>query len=202
MLSRRAISIDPNFAASYGVALACYTQRKDQGWLREDDVAEGTQFALRAVEVGGDDAFALSRAANFFALVTLKTETADTIVDQAIAINPNLAEAWRIRGFVSTFLGKHELALEQFQYAMRLNPLDPQIHFAEHGLALANFLLDRLAIPLSWATKSIARQNNYASHIRLAMTSSAMLGRTGDAQVMRARLRELGADVTTFEKSL
>lgn len=157
-LSRQAISSDANFAAAYGVALACYTQRKDQGWADDDQIAEGRQLAQRAAEIGGDDAFALSRAAHFLAYVLKEAETADAIVDQAIAVNPNLAEAWRIRGFVSTFLGKHDAAVEQFQYAMRLNPLDPQIYTVEHGLAIANFHLCRFDVALSWATKSMARQ--------------------------------------------
>ena len=67
-LARQAISLDPQFAAAYGVALACYTPRIEDGWITDDDVAEGEQYALRAVEVGVDDAFALSRAALFFSV--------------------------------------------------------------------------------------------------------------------------------------
>ena len=32
-LARQAISLDPNFAAAYGVALACYNQRRDESWI-------------------------------------------------------------------------------------------------------------------------------------------------------------------------
>ena len=41
-LARQVMSLDPRFAAAYGVALACYSQRFDQG-LDFDDVqiAEG-----------------------------------------------------------------------------------------------------------------------------------------------------------------
>ena len=37
-LARQAISLDPNFAAAYGVLLACYIQRKDANWIKDDDV--------------------------------------------------------------------------------------------------------------------------------------------------------------------
>ena len=191
-LARQAISLDPSFAAAHGVALACYTQRHDENWLKDDDVAEGKQYALRAIEVGADDAFALARAAHFFSIILRDAGTAEVIADQAIAVNPNLAEALRIRGWVSSFLGQHERAIEQFHYAMRLNPLDPQIYFAEGGLALANFLLRRFEVALSWATKSLARQKNYVPGQRFAMVSYAMLGRIADAQIMLARLREVG----------
>jgi adenylate cyclase len=117
-------------------------------------------------------------------------------VDQAIAVNPNLSDAWRIRGWISFWLGQHEQALEQFQYAMRLNPLDPRSYAAENGLAMANFCLHRFEIALSWATKSMARQKNYAPPVRCALASYAMLGRIADAQTMYDRLRHAGAELT------
>jgi tetratricopeptide (TPR) repeat protein len=80
------------------------------------------------------------------------------IVDQAIAVNPNLSVAWRMRGWISAYLGQHEAAIEQFQYAMRLNPLDPEIYLVESGLAWAIFFLRRFDVALSWATKALARQ--------------------------------------------
>ena len=190
-LARQAISLDPSFAAAYGVALACYNQRRDENRIKDDEVAEGKQYALRAIEVGADDAFALARAAHFFSTVLGDPGTADVIADQAIAVNPNLAEAQRIRGWTSIWLGQHERAIEQFHYAMRLNPLDPQIYYAEGGLALANFLLRRFEVALSWATKSLARQKYVPGQMH-AMVSYAMLGRIADAQIVLARLREAG----------
>ena len=135
--------------------------------------------------MGADDAFALTRAAHFFAVALKDAGTADVIVDQALAVNPNLSEAWRYRGWISAFLGRHEPAVEQFQYSMRLNPLDPQTYLTEHGLASTNFFLRRFEIALSWANKLMARQKNYPMFVRSAMVSYAMLGRIADAQAMR-----------------
>jgi len=199
-LARQAISLDPNFAAAYGLILDCYTNLRDQGWITSDDsAAQAKQYALRAIEVGADDAFALARAASFFGGVLKDVGTADVIVDQAIAVNPNLSVAWRIRGWVSVFLGQHEPAIEQFQYAMRLNPLDPQIYLTEAGLAYPNFFLRRFEIALSWATKALARQRNFGTAISIAIVSYAMLGRIADAQMMVARWREIGFVMTISE---
>jgi TolB-like protein len=149
-LARQAISLDPNFAAAYGLILDCYGKQIDQAWITVDDAAaEAKQYALRAVEVGADDAYALARAAHFFSRVLWDNGTGDVIADQALAVNPNLSEAWRMRGWISVYLGRHEPALEQFHYAMRLNPLDPQIYLVEAGLASANFFLRRFEIALS-----------------------------------------------------
>jgi adenylate cyclase len=196
-LARQAISLDPNFSAAYGLILDCYVKQRDEGWITNDAAAsEGKQYASRAIEVGADDAYALARAANFFSLVLKDVGTADVIADQAIAVNPNLSEAWRMRGFVSAYLGRHEPALEQFHYAMRLNPLDPQIFLVEAGLGWANFFLRRFEVALSWVTKSMARNKNFGPAIAVAMVSYAMLGRIADAQMMLARRREAGTPMT------
>jgi tetratricopeptide (TPR) repeat protein len=195
-LAKQAISLDPNFAAAYGVALACYVFLADNSWITDDDVVEGKKYAFRAVEVGADDASALAWAASFLARILNDTGTADVIVDQAIAVNPNLFVAWLWRGWVAVLLGQHEPALEQFHHAMRLNPLDPEIFTAEAGLAWANFFLRRFEIALSWATKSLARQKNFVPAISIARMSNAMLGRIADAQAMLARRREAGTPVT------
>jgi TolB-like protein/class 3 adenylate cyclase len=196
-LARQVISLDPNFAAAYGLIMDCYVQLRDEGWITEDDLAaEGKQYALRAIEVGADDAYALARTAHFFSVVLKDVATADVIVDQAIAVNPNLSEAWRMRGWTSIFLGQHEPAIEQFHHAMRLNPLDPQIYQVENGLAWANFFLRRFKVALSWVTKSMARKKNFVSAISAATVIYAMLGCIADAQMMLARRRETGLPMT------
>jgi len=196
-LAQQSITLDPNFSAAYAVALACYSQQNDEGWVSVDRiVAEGKQYAVRAIEVGADDAFTLSRAAHFFGSILKDVGAADAIVDQAIAVNPNHPEGWRVRGWTSAYLGKHEQALEQFLHALRLNPLDPRNYSAEAGMAAANFYLRRFEAALSWATKSIARQKNYGTAIRLAAASSAMLGRVAEVEALAARMREVGADRT------
>ena len=194
--ARQAISLDPKFAAAYGVALACYSHRHDQNWINDDDVAEGKKYVVRAVEVGADDAFALSWAAHFAGTILNDPRTNDTIADQAIAVNPNLSVAWRIRAWASGRLGRHELALQQFHYAMRLNPLDPDTFRAEAGLAFTHFYLRRFDDALSWVTKSLARQKDFGPALRMAMFSYSMLGRIDEAQMMLARLREAGAVMT------
>jgi TolB-like protein/class 3 adenylate cyclase/tetratricopeptide (TPR) repeat protein len=200
-LARQAIALDPNFATAHGLAAACYSQQKMEGWLNDDvqQIAEGKQYALRALELGADDAYALCRAAHFFGFILLDSETADAIVDRALAVNPNYFGAWQMRGFISAYLGKHEDAVKQFLYAMRLNPLDPLIHTVEGGLAIACFFLRRFDDALSWVTKSLARQKNYAAALRFATVIYAVQGRIADAQSMQACLRQNGAAYSIAE---
>src|SRR5215213_7197955 len=62
---KRAIELDPEFAAAYGMAARCFSQRKASGWVedRARDVAEAGGLARRAAELGTVDAIALGGAA-------------------------------------------------------------------------------------------------------------------------------------------
>ena len=48
------------------------------------------------------------------------------MIDRALLLNPNLAVAWNASGWVRTFLGETDVAIEHLSRAMQLSPLDPQ----------------------------------------------------------------------------
>src|SRR5499427_4769624 len=58
----RAIELDPDFASAYGMAAWCYVRRKTNGWMTdpEKDKADTARLARRAIELGKDDAVALT----------------------------------------------------------------------------------------------------------------------------------------------
>ena len=58
----KAIGRDGTFAAAYARAARCYAARKSNRWMVESmqETAEATRLAKRAVELGRDDAIALS----------------------------------------------------------------------------------------------------------------------------------------------
>jgi adenylate cyclase len=60
----KAIELDPDFASAYGAAARCYIERRSSNWMtdRVKETAETERLARRAVELGRDDAQALSEA--------------------------------------------------------------------------------------------------------------------------------------------
>ena len=110
-----------------------YNVRKIYGWVtdKEREHAEARRLAENAVRFGEDDAVALSRAAISFSYFFFEHERAEALVDRSLAINPNLASAWQIRGQISLYLGQHEKALKEIEQAVRLNPIDPENYLAE-----------------------------------------------------------------------
>ena len=65
----KAIELDPDFASAYAMAAWCHFWRKVNGWMtdRTQEIAEGTRLARRAVELGKDDAVALTRGGHALA---------------------------------------------------------------------------------------------------------------------------------------
>ena len=96
----RAIELDPDFSAPYGLAARCYVIRKSQGWVVDQawEKAEIRRLALRVSVVGRDDALALAWAGYSLVFVCRDYDTGAALLDQALSINQNLAVAWTIEG--------------------------------------------------------------------------------------------------------
>ncbi len=126
-LFNSAIELDPDFASAYGRAAYCYVFAKINGWISDtpNEIAEVKRLAQRAVELGKDDAIALAAGGYALAYVVRDLGVGAALVDRALVLNSNLAEAWNFGGWVKIWLGEPEAAIERFARAMRLSPLDP-----------------------------------------------------------------------------
>jgi tetratricopeptide (TPR) repeat protein len=189
----KTIEFDPDFASAYGMAAWCYSQRKTNGWIidPEQEFAETDRLAGRAAELGKDDAVALSSAGFARARVLGDLDAGVAFIDQALALNPNLAQALYCSGFVRCWLGELEVALEHLRQVMRLSPIDPLMFMMQSGTALAHFLAGRYDEASSWAEKALLQKANSHLALRLAAASSALAGRMEEAQNAVSRLRQL-----------
>ena len=119
----RAIAIDPRYADAY-VGL---------GWTRMNDFLWGwTQWPQRAVESADeaaslaielDDRNAAGQALRAFILAFYRNfETAELVIDRALALNPNDALAHAIRGRIMLNSGRPEAAVGALELALKLDP--------------------------------------------------------------------------------
>ncbi len=123
----RAIELDQEFASAYAGAAWCYFWRKLNGWMvdRAEEIAEGARLARRAVELGRDDAVALTRSGHALGHLVGDLDGGIALIDRARLLNPNFAPAWFLGGFLRVFRGEPESAIEHIEHAARLSPPGP-----------------------------------------------------------------------------
>jgi tetratricopeptide (TPR) repeat protein len=192
-LFNNASELDPDFASAYGRAAFCYAHAKTNGWTSNtaNEIAEVMRLAQRAVELGKDDAIALAASGWALAYVVHDLGAGAALIDRALALNTNLAEAWFCGGWVKTWLGEPKLAIDRFARAMRLSPLGVWVTPIQSGTAHAHFMLGHYDEAASWAAAALQDNPDYSSALRIAAASNAMAGRPEQARKAVARLRQL-----------
>ncbi len=199
-LFSKAIELDSDFASAYGMASWCYVRRKGSRWIidRAQETAETARLARRAAELGWDDAVALAWGGFALAYVVHDVEAAAALIDRALQLNPNLAEAWHFSGWVRIYLGEPEAAIEHLAHAMRLSPLDPLTFVTQMAIAFAHFFAGRYDDASSWAEKALAtsppglrERPVYHPALLIAAASNSLAGRLEEARNAIARLRQL-----------
>jgi TolB-like protein len=188
-----ALKLDPNFAHAHGMAAWCYAWRKLNGWMsdREEETAEASRLAVRATRLGKGDAFTLVMAGYALAHVVGEIEEAAAFADEAIALNPNLAAAWLLSGWVKISLGEPEAAIERIEHSIRLSPLDPFAFMAFSLIGLSHFMADRHEEALSWDERTLRVQPDWVPSLRRVAASHAMAGRMPQAKKAADRLLQI-----------
>jgi tetratricopeptide (TPR) repeat protein len=188
-----AIERDSNFAAAHGMAARCYLLRKGGGWVTDRDIetTEVVRLVRRAIELGQDDAVALATAGNAISYVLGDHRYGKALTDRAVALNPNLAEAWRFAGWVRVWTGEPDAAIECVGRALRLNPNDPHSFILHSAMAIANLLADRHTEAVSWAEMAVRERPDGFFSLAVSAASNSIAGRPQDAERAMARLRLL-----------
>ena len=183
-LTEIASGIDPEFAAAYALGARCYAQRKSFGWSTDaaQERVEARRLARRAIELDQDDPSVLAMAGHALAFVVGEVEEGAALLSRAINLDPNLATARYWRGWAHLFFGDIDAAIEQFQVALRLSPLDPWIFTAQTGMAFAHFFAGRNEEASSWAATAVRQQPTFLPGQRIMMACHAMSGRVEEAR--------------------
>lgn len=192
-LFHRSIELDPEFAAAHAMAAWCYFWRKVNGWMtdRPREVAEGARLAHRAVELGRDDAVALTRGGHALAHLAGDLDSGIALLDRAVFLNPNLASAWFLGGFLRTWHGESDSAIEHFERAMRLSPVDPEFYRMQAGVAMAHLFAGRFDKASAWAEEAYTNLPSFLMAVSIIAASRALAGRPDEARRAMEHLRAL-----------
>ena len=140
----RALAIDPEYPLALSLAGWCHAQRMVYNWT--DDIGAAGSAALshaeRAAELSGDDPLILAVLGAVHTFLR-NYGTARIMLERAVALDPNAAWAWSRLGWLENYSEHSERAIEYFQRALRLSPLDPMNFNNYVGMGSANEVAER-----------------------------------------------------------
>ena len=201
-LLQRALAIDPSYAPAAGLAGWGYCMQRVQGWisLTDAEVEEGVRLAKVAIETGQDDPDALWMAGVTLWLLAGDPAMAASVIDRALALNSNSAQAWMASGWVQSILGKPDPAIEALHRAMRLSPLDPFGYMFKAALAFAYMIARRHEEALEWVDQSLREQEKFVPAIRYRLALCGLLGRIEEGHEWLRRLLDVrpGLTIATY----
>jgi adenylate cyclase len=192
-LFRKAIEFDDKFSSANGMAAWCYARRKMNGWADEgsSEGLEAERLAGRAVKCGNDDAVALASSGIAIGYMFTDFDRAVSLLDRAQALNPNLAMAWHLGGWIRCFNGQQDLAVEHLERAVRLSPVDPQRPGMLAAIAAAHFSAGRFDAASSLSKTAMLEQSNNFIAALVAAAANAMAGNLDVATHAMERVCEL-----------
>jgi tetratricopeptide (TPR) repeat protein len=154
---------------------------------------DAIRLANLASRLGSNDAFSLAHSGHVLAYLGREYDRGASMIEQAVALNPNLAAAWLCRGFVGLMCCDPERAIESFDRMIRLSPLDPSRIWAWNGSSFAHFHLGRYEEGRALAMKSLQFVTN-AHTLGAYIVNAVRGGRAAEAREAVAQLLKLEPD--------
>jgi tetratricopeptide (TPR) repeat protein len=175
------------------MAAWCIFWRKLNGWMTNpnEEIEEGARLARLAVELGKNDAIALTRGGHALGHFGGELNGCIALVDKALVLNPNLAAAWFLGAFQRIARGEPDVAIERFQHVMRLSPLDPEMVRMQAGMAAAHLIAGRFDVASSWAEKALRELPGFGLACGILAASYALGGRMDEATRTIRHLRQI-----------
>jgi adenylate cyclase len=199
-MHRRAIEIDPNFAAPHaGLALAAISDYAS-GWTPDPAQAldEAETWARRAVEL--NDQEPVSHMALAAVLLWRRDyEGAMAESSRMMALDSNFAQGYSATGLGLTYAGRAAEALEPLAMAMRLDPHYPAMVL--HFLAQANFSLGKYEIAAQQLLERIARNPGTDASRMFLASCYGHLGRAEEARAAWAELLKVNPDFSVAQRA-
>ena len=106
-------------------------------------------------------------------------------------LNPNLAAAWFLGGYLRTWRGEPDEAIKRFEHAMRLSPLDSEMFRMQTGIAMAHLIAKRFDTACGWAEKAYRDVPVFVVPAAAIAASYALAGRMDEAQRAMRHVRRL-----------
>jgi tetratricopeptide (TPR) repeat protein len=165
------------------------------GALSDADVTEACRLARQTLAERGD-AETIGQAAWTLFYLAGEVAMAAAALDRALALNPNAALAWMIKGSFHAARNQPEAAIEAIEWARRLSPFDPYAFLYAVNIAAAHLLARRFEQAIEWADRALHDQPRPVGAMRFKVVANVHLGRLDEARAELGRLLAIDPKLT------
>jgi adenylate cyclase len=193
-LLSRALEIDPRFGSAASVAAWSHFQTIVQSWASDlkSESDETLRLSRLALAIDPNDPETLATVGRMTGYFTSDFKTAIDLINQSVALNPNLASSWSRRGWTYLSAGVNpQEAMLSFERFVRVSPRDPLLFVNLTGMAIALIELGRFDEAVEIANRALRQNQTYAYTYCCLAAALAQLGRQAEASEAAARLLEL-----------
>jgi TolB-like protein/Flp pilus assembly protein TadD len=197
-LLERALALDPGYTQAKALICDLTSTARSERWLSLAEAARCLPLAEEVVANHRNDAMALAFVGLAIAFLGQQQERGLLVIQQAYALNPNSSHVLNALGWVHSYLGHTDQAIDHFTRAIRINPLDPMIGQQRSGLGATLLLAGRLEDGAAALEQAIAEAPNYTASLVGLAWGYWELGRIDEAQRLGQLLkaREPGMTIT------
>jgi adenylate cyclase len=191
-LAHRAFELDPQFGPVAALAGCSHALNVVFGYAIDPQFErkEAVRLLHLALSLNDDDPDTLAWAAAISVFMVGDRESEIELVDRAVALNPNSYNAWMSRGYVYRTAGLLEEAVQSFERAIRVSPVDPRLHLTFTALGIAFIELRRFDEAVAAGKKALRLNPSFRTAYRCLASALGHLGRDAEAHEAAARLLE------------
>jgi adenylate cyclase len=180
VLLRRAVELDPNYAAAYAALAETYHVAMSMGWAESpaDFLSRAEEMANKALSIDDSDVRARIVRGRIH-IFYHRYDQANAEINRAIAINPNDANGLAGRGNILMWSGQTDAAIEALELAQRI---DPELNAVDRfALSLAYYQKGRYDTAIEQAELNLRKTSGTNFSRILLAAAYAQLGRSQDA---------------------
>jgi adenylate cyclase len=196
-LLRSAIQDDPDYSFAKAFVAALCVIKKSQDWASVSDVEEAIRLAHEALIANHDDAVAIAMAGHALAHLNHEYDLATAALNRALLLNPGSAPVLARSAWVRTWASDALAAIDQFERAIRLSPLDNELGYHFSGLAYAHLIAGNFGEALQAARRSVSEMPRWSSGWRALAIVLVRLGRLPEATSAAAQILAITPSITT-----
>ena len=189
-LLEQAVAQDPGFAQARSLLARFWTLGLFAGWEPDVEWARSRAVSLAREALAADSADPLVLAGCGYVLTLAGGMNAEgsSLLDRAIAANPNCAEAYSRAGWVCVSNGDLPAALSRADMSERLDPLSPEATNCLTLRAAAHFFLRQYEAAIEAAERALGLAPEYNAARRFLIASLVHAGREAEACAQAAEL--------------